>query len=57
MALNPKVLKQLFPQDNVKFAMFGDYVNRYERQMSKNVRKPEYNLIEITKTRSYCRRR
>jgi len=31
MAITSQVFKKMFPQEHVKFAMFGDYVNRYER--------------------------
>lgn len=34
----------MFPQENIKFAMFGDYVNRYQRQIGK-LKHPKLDLI------------
>ena len=44
MAISKQVFKNMFPQENVKFAMFGDYVNRYERQVGK-LKQPKLDLI------------
>ena len=41
MALTPRLIEELFPK--VKFAFFGNYVNRYRRKLLRKVRRS--NLI------------
>jgi len=42
--MNVEVLKRVFPQKNIRFAMFGDYVNRYKRRLNSE-NKPKLDLI------------
>ena len=46
MALAPRLIEEVFPK--VKFAFFGNYVNRYRRKLLRKVRSNLiFRLIEV----------
>ena len=52
MALTPQLLKTVFPQGHIRFAMFTEHVNRYRRFLNLKVTCRDCSLsliVEIAK--------